>query len=206
MADAIVDWGGAKPSITYGPKDNRVKESIGSLDHWVRKKIATSSDEEKKDNEEDRKNETLVRVVQSGGQDTKIDTRLGHRGPSFYHWSDNGEYAQCLKDYLESVCDVMMISHHEYLKDNKDRSNMKEYALLEPCEVLTEEEWLQGGLILWIDKIEEREVKVVHVDETQDEEAIIDVSKLKELLYFKTTSTGIIVGQDVKDYFKVPPD
>src|SRR5450631_4242228 len=36
MADAIVDWGGAKPSITYGPKDNRVKVSIGSLGGWVR--------------------------------------------------------------------------------------------------------------------------------------------------------------------------
>ena len=31
MTDAIVDWGGVKPSITYGPKDNRVKVSIGSL-------------------------------------------------------------------------------------------------------------------------------------------------------------------------------
>ena len=31
MADAIVDWGGAKPSITYDPKENRVKVSIGSL-------------------------------------------------------------------------------------------------------------------------------------------------------------------------------
>jgi hypothetical protein len=25
MSDAIVNWGGVKPSITYGPKDNRVK-------------------------------------------------------------------------------------------------------------------------------------------------------------------------------------
>ena len=31
ISDAIVDWGGAKPSITYKPKDNRVKVSIGSL-------------------------------------------------------------------------------------------------------------------------------------------------------------------------------
>ena len=30
MVNAIVDWGGVKPSITYGPKDNRVKVSIRS--------------------------------------------------------------------------------------------------------------------------------------------------------------------------------
>jgi hypothetical protein len=28
MSDVLVDWGGIKPSITYGPKDNRVKVSI----------------------------------------------------------------------------------------------------------------------------------------------------------------------------------
>ena len=31
MANAIVDWGGLKPSITYGPKDNKVKVFLGSL-------------------------------------------------------------------------------------------------------------------------------------------------------------------------------
>ena len=63
MVDAIVNWGGAKPSITYDPKDNRVKVSIGSLGGWVRKDIVTSSDEEEGDKEEDKKSETLVGVV-----------------------------------------------------------------------------------------------------------------------------------------------
>jgi hypothetical protein len=36
MSDVIVDWRGAKPSITYGLKDNRIKVSIGSLGGWVR--------------------------------------------------------------------------------------------------------------------------------------------------------------------------
>ena len=55
VEDAIVDFGGVKPSITYGPKDNRVKVSIGSLDGWVREKISSSSssDEEEEDKEED---------------------------------------------------------------------------------------------------------------------------------------------------------
>ena len=143
MADTIVDWGGTKPSIIYGPKDNRVKVSIWSLGGWVRKEIDTSSDEEKENKEEDRKSKTVVGVVQSDSQDTKIYTRLGHLGPNFYHWSDNGEYARWLKDYPESVRDVMTTSHHECLRADRDRSNTEDYAFLESCEVLTEEEWLQ---------------------------------------------------------------
>ena len=30
MLNLIVDWGGVKPSITYGPEDNRVKVCIGT--------------------------------------------------------------------------------------------------------------------------------------------------------------------------------
>ena len=37
MADIIVDWGGTKPSITYGPKDNRVKVVEGKALNEERK-------------------------------------------------------------------------------------------------------------------------------------------------------------------------
>ena len=50
------------------------------------------------------------------------------------------------------------------------------------------------------------EVGVVHVDGTQEEETRIELEKLEEPLQFQTTSTGILVGHDVKDYPKVPPD
>ena len=50
MADAIVDWGGAKPSITYGPKENIVKVYIGSLGRWVREEIIPSSDKREEEN------------------------------------------------------------------------------------------------------------------------------------------------------------
>ena len=50
------------------------------------------------------------------------------------------------------------------------------------------------------------EVGVVHVDGTQEDEAVIEIDKLEEPLHFKTTSTGSLVGHDVKDYPKVPPD
>ena len=38
------------------------------------------------------------------------------------------------------------------------------------------------------------------------DEAIVEVSKLEEPLHFKTTSTGIVVGPNVKDYPNVPAD
>ena len=43
-------------------------------------------------------------------------------------------------------------------------------------------------------------MSLVHVDGTQDEEAMLERSKLEEPLHFKTTSTSIIVSHDVKDY------
>lgn len=57
MANAIVDWGGAKPSITYGPEENRAKVPIGPMANLTMGGITTSSDEEEEENEEEVKNE-----------------------------------------------------------------------------------------------------------------------------------------------------
>ena len=72
--------------------------------------------------------------------------------------------------------------------------------------MLTEEEWVKGGLTPWVDEIGKMGVGAVHVDGTEAEQTIIEVEKLEEPLYFKTTSIGILLGHDVKDYPKVPPD
>ena len=172
----------------------------------MREEITSSLDEEEEDKEEEKKSETSVGVVHSGGQRATIDVGLGSLGPSFYHWSDNGEYAQWLREYPDYVYDVMVTSHYKYLRDDMDGSRKEEYSLLEPCEVLTEEEWLQGELTPWVDGIEECSVSLVHVDGTQDEKALLEAAKLEEPLHFKTTLTGIVVGQDVKNYPKVPLD
>ena len=63
MSDAIVDWGGSKFSITYGPKYNRVKVSIWSLGGWMRKKIASSSEGESDDKKDDENDKILMGVV-----------------------------------------------------------------------------------------------------------------------------------------------
>ena len=110
---------------------------------------------------------------------------------------------EVLGQYLESISDVMMMTHSCILQKDVSR---EDYLSLEPCEVLTEEEWVKGGLTPWLDDIELSDVSLVHVDGTQDEEAMLELSKLEPALHFKTTSTGIIVGHDVKDYPNVPND
>lgn len=47
-------------------------------------------------------------------------------------------------------------------------------------------------------------MNLVHVDGTQDKEAMLELSKLEEPLHFQTHSTEFIVGHDVKDYPNVP--
>ena len=54
--------------------------------------------------------------------------------------------------------------------------------------MLTEEEWIQGGLTPGIDSVEESAMSQVHVDGTQDEEAIVEFARLEEPLHFKTMS------------------
>lgn len=46
----------------------------------------------------------------------------------------------------------------------------------------------------------------VHVDNTQEVEILPHTSRLENPLHFKTTSTGITVGDDVKDFPHVPAD
>ena len=67
----------------------------------------------------------------------------------------------------------MTTSHHTCLRNDIFNSCSEEYSLLEPCEVLTEKEWILGGLTSWVDSMEESDVNLVHVDGTQDEEAIM---------------------------------
>jgi hypothetical protein len=57
-----------------------------------------------------------------------------------------------------------------------------------------------------VDDVEESEVSLINVDGTQEEEVIIESSKLEDPLHFKTTSTGIVVDQDVKYYPNLPSD
>ena len=203
MANAVVDWGGQKPSITYGPEDNRVKVSIAPLSGWVREEIDPISDEEENGGSNDKFDDTFVGVVQINKEKAKMYSTSGFLRPSFYNQDVDGDFTHWLRQYPESISDVMMMTHSCILQDNVSR---EDYLSLEPCEVLTEEEWVQGGLTPWLDDIELSDVSLVHVDETQYEEAMLELSKLESPLHFGTISTGIIAGHNIKDYPNVPND
>ena len=98
----------------------------------------------------------------------------------------------------------MVMSHHACLSDVIFSLKIEEHSLLEPCEVLTEKEWILGELTPWVDSVEENDVSLEHMDRIQDEGAIIEVARLEEPLDFKITSKAIVVGQDIKDYPNVP--
>ena len=89
----------------------------------------------------------------------------------------------------------MVASHCEYLKDGRNCLRREERSLLEPCEVLTENDWLQWGLTPWVDGIEECSVGLVHVDGTQVVDGFCESTLLEEPLHFKTTSTRIVVRE-----------
>ena len=204
MASVVVDWGGAKPSITYGSEGNRVKVSIGSLGGWVRKEWTSSSDEEEEDKKEKKGDEALVGAFHSEGYDKYNHCKVAGMGLGFYMRDEQGELQHWMRQYPKLIFDKMAICHYPHLEDVMDSARLEAYALLEPCEVLTQEEWVKRGLTPWVEEVGEVEVGTVHVDGTQDEEAIIEMDKLEEPLHFKTTSIGIMVGHDVKDYPKVP--
>ena len=142
----------------------------------------------------------------SEGQKNYDHCNVSTMGLGFYLQEDQGEFQHWLRQYPEWIFDTMTICHYPRLQDERDSARLEAYFLLKQCEVLTEEEWVERGLTPWVDEVGEMEVRVIHMDGTQKEEAIIEVGKLEEPLHFKTTSTGILVGHDVKYYPKVPPD
>ena len=97
------------------------------------------------------------------------------------------------------------MSHYLCLNDIRLSFKDEDYLSLEPCEVLIEEEWILGWLTHWVDSVDEGEINAIHVDGIQDDEVILEASKLEEPLHDKTTST-CIVGHDIKDYPNVPAD
>ena len=138
MGNVIVDQEGLKPSITYDHEDNKVKVSIGSLDGWVREEVDPTSDDEKNGKEEEKLDDTLVGVVQLDSEKAKMYSTSSFLGPSFYNQEDDEELAHWLRQYPESICDVMMMFHHDILRDARSSSKGDNYLALDPCEGLTE--------------------------------------------------------------------
>lgn len=77
--------------------------------------------------------------------------------PSLYQWVDDMEYGRWLREYPDSSSNVMTISH----VSRREWEDNKAARQWEPCEVLTEEEWLQRWLTPWVDDVMETDVLVV---------------------------------------------
>jgi hypothetical protein len=71
MTNAIVNWGGAKSSITYGLMDNYTKMPLCPMGRLTVPESTTSSDEEEDEHDEAPKTEKWVGVVRSGVGETK---------------------------------------------------------------------------------------------------------------------------------------
>ena len=87
-----VNWGGQKPSITYGPEDNRVKVSIASLSGWVREEIEHISDEEDNVESDGKFDDTSVGVVLLNNEKAKMYSTSGFLGHSFYNQDVDGNF------------------------------------------------------------------------------------------------------------------
>ena len=86
------------------------------------------------------------------------------------------------------------------------REERREWShFLEHCKIFFKEDWMQGGLIPYLDGVEENDEVTGEIDGIQEVERLPDNGLLKNS-YFKTTSTKIMVGGDVKDYPHVPTD
>ena len=156
---------------------------------------STSNDTEGNDSEHTKERLVGHASRPRGELGTAETNGLSCMGPSLYQWTDDGEYEQWLKDHPNFASDVMTILHVSRV-EWKRRQVTRDW---EPCEVMTEEEWLQGGLTPWVDDVVKMDAFAVEVDGTLEVEVLPDKSLLEKPLHFKTTSTGITVGEDVKD-------
>jgi hypothetical protein len=92
MANALVEWGGSKPSITYGPEENRARvliEPVSSLRVGKEPYVGSEASEDERDNDKGR----LVGHAQPSKEGTPLmRIELHSLGSNLYHWGDDGEY------------------------------------------------------------------------------------------------------------------
>ena len=84
MSNVVIDWGGHKPSLIYGPIDNRVKVSIALLGGWIKEEINPMSEKEENGGTKEDFEDTLVGVVQDK-EKARMYFSSGFLGPNFYN-------------------------------------------------------------------------------------------------------------------------
>lgn len=107
-----------------------------------------------------------------------------------------------MQEHPESTRDAMVFFH----VNKREWIGEEELPIIDLCEILFKEDWVQVDLTPWVDELEQRDVVAVEVDGTQKMEVLPEGAFLENPLQIKTTSTRIMVGEDVKDYPHVPVD
>ncbi|KAG0572008.1 hypothetical protein KC19_VG061300 [Ceratodon purpureus] len=187
-ANAKVNWIGEKPHIIYGTEANLTKVYIQPT-YPVNSGFSGSSSEG-----EDHVPREVMKTIEGAKLAlTKIANPttsfpLRCLGPSLYEWEDDGELSTWLADhpYTESEpsMDVFFMEELEY----------------GPCGDI--------NLAILVDDISYKDVCEVTLDGTQLStlESILDEEALISPLHFRTTASGLQVGNDLPIYPPIPND
>ena len=198
MADAVVDWGGTKPLITYGPKVNRVKVPIGSLGGWVRQELDHSSGEEDGDQDKKDPKEVLVGTMKRENDKTNMQPVSRSWGPSFYNNEDHVEYVRWLREYPESNCDVLMISQHLTTTRQHGLKRENDHSSLGKGEVIVR------GICKFPEGYEDdSEYKSMHTGGTQKKQVGIEKIERKENPPFINMPRLVRKEGCIKDYAQI---
>lgn len=188
-AHAKVDWSGSKPHIMYGPENNQTRVYIQpSSPRGSRSSSSSSDDEDHPLKRAQKTTEGVTVALPRLAQSLTSSFPIGCLGPSLYQWEDDGEFSTWLAKhpYTESEpsMDIFFMEGMDY------------------------NPWEDINLAVLVDDIHYEDVCGVTLDGTQlsNLDPILDEEILISPLHFKSTSSGITVGNDLPIYPPIPND
>ena len=184
----MVNWGGEKPHIIYGPEASPTRVYIQPCFPTMISKFESSSSDEDQIPRMSRKTIKGVKFASLVVQKKEIPAPLTCLGPGLYEWEDDGEFTTWLANHptseSETLIDAFFMGEIDY----------------EPCDEI--------NLAALVDDIQCEHVYGVTLDGTQlsDLDIFLDEEALIAPLHFKSTSSGIYVGEDLPIYPSVSND
>ena len=187
-SNAMVNWGGDKPHIIYGPEANPTRVYIQPCFPTMISKFESSSSDEDQIPRMTKKSIKGVKFASPEVQMKETPAPLTCLGPGLYEWEDDGEFTTWLADHPTSEPEALM-----------DAFFMGEISYEAREDI---------NLAVLVDDIRCEDVYGVTLDGTQlsDLEPFLDEEALVAPLHFKSTSSGIYVGEDLPIYPPIPND
>ncbi len=184
-SEAVVNWGGHKPHISFGPAHNRTKVKIRAAQPKFTIESSDSSEDEVLEASCDLHqldvNVHSVLPRPQGG----LESTISCLGPNLYHWEDDGEFAQWLTQHPHTEPDS-----YESVNFVEGLALFSEEEI-DPCLLEVSEESF-----------------TVNIDGTipRDIEILKEEDELRPSLHFRKTSSGMIAGDGVVSYPPIPND